>query len=518
MISSILDQNIHKTLYTAEQTRELDHLAITELGIPGFTLMKRAGKALWRFIVKEYSFDGLVIFCGNGNNGGDGYVLAKHAYESGKAVTVVQVAKDIATLSTTLRGEALDAYNQIKDIKNLCVNFAAFEEKASETNYQNWLIVDSMLGTGLSGDVRGEFAAAIKLINDLPLKTIAVDIPSGLCANTGNSLGHTVEADSTLTFIGINRGLVTSKGADFTGELFYSDLDLPEALFKDIAPKHFISRQACFSYNDLNTRALKRMPSSHKGSSGRVLVIAGSEGFSGAAILCSGATLRAGAGLVTTLTSADAITPILTKYPEIMVRDLQKINSFDLQSFIDDSDSIVIGPGLSKSSHAKKILSAVLSAKKNTIIDADALNIIAQEDPEYWSKYGHSDCILTPHPKEAARLLDTDVEFINKDRFRSIDKLVKKYCCVVLLKGSGTVISNFDNNVFVCLNGNSEMAVGGMGDVLSGILGTVAIHEQTLIEATKLGVSLHAFTADRWVKSHRQRLLPSDLIEAIERP
>ncbi len=480
-------QYLPEKLYLAEQVREMDRLAIEECGTTGIELMQKAGIKVFELIQQYYSGEGITIFCGAGNNAGDGYVIAKLALQAKIRVNLIYVSKPDEL--------PFDAFVAYEDFIN---------QDGSVTEFNNniilkgGVIIDAMLGTGLCRDVSGDYANAISLINESNCPVIAVDIPSGLNADTGHVMGHAVKANYTLSFIALKQGLYTGSAAEYCGKIFYSSLDLPDHLFK---PFNFACRRITqFSLP-------KRNRCVHKGDNGHVLVVGGDVGFSGAIKLAAEAALRVGAGLVTLATHGSHVHYMNSSRPELMCHGIE--NADELLPLLMKATVVVIGPGLGMSEWGKSLFRCVTKANKTTIVDADALNILANE------KQFYDHWVLTPHPGEAARLLACSTADIARNRFSAVSELQNKYGGVVVLKGAGTLVRNADETA-VSTTGNPGMASGGMGDVLAGIIGGIAAQENNLFLATALAVNLHGKAADISAKQQGEiGMLASDLMPYI---
>jgi NAD(P)H-hydrate epimerase len=483
-------------LYSAQQARELDRIAIEEHGVGGYTLMRRAGRGMWQRILAVYpSVSAITVFCGGGNNGGDGYVVATVAKAAGMDVQVISVA-DTAKLS----GAALTAFEQAKDAGINVDYFSDGIEICGE------LIVDALLGTGLNKDVSGKYLAAIERINTVGLPVASADIPSGLCANTGAILGCAVQANLTATFIGVKQGLLTGNGPACSGELGYDDLALPQQVF------------------DAVTSTVKRLPenlfeqwlparnkATHKGSNGHVLIIGGDKGFAGAVAMAAEAALRVGAGLVSVATRPEHVAVIVARTPEVMAHGVG--SGQELASLVELADVIVVGPGLGQSAWSEQLLQQVAAATVPLVMDADALNLLAAK--RVIRERRRNNWILTPHPGEAARLLQTTTEAIQIDRFAAVTELQKTYGGIAVLKGSGTLVKGEHQNIHLCTAGNPGMGTGGMGDVLSGVLGGLLAQGLSVDEASQCGVLLHSTAADVAAKNGERGLLATDVINEL---
>ncbi|MBN0989167.1 NAD(P)H-hydrate dehydratase [Amphritea pacifica] len=466
------------SLYTAKQTRALDRTAIAS-GVPGFKLMQRAGHAAFDRLRQRWpDVRKLTLLCGGGNNGGDGFVVAVLAQRLGMQVQLLCVGGD--DFAARLSGEALQAWEWLQTES---VAWQLYNEQP----FTGELIIDGLLGTGISGEVRDPFRTAIKQINRAGLPVVALDIPSGLCSDTGAVLGVAVRADMTVTFIGVKRGLLTHEGPAFTGELLFDGLRVSDDVYESVDVAGFIT-----GADDLSHLLPPRSTTTHKGDCGHVLVIGGDTGMGGAAIMAAQAAGRCGAGLVTVATRAEHLSALLSRYPEAMAVGVR--SGSELEPFIERADVLVVGPGLGKNAWGEQLLMQALGADKPLVLDADALNLLTlrrefgQRNGERW--------VITPHPGEAARLLGCSVAGLQADRFAAVVELQAAFGGVALLKGPGSL--SFDGDA-LHLNptGNPGMASGGMGDVLSGVIGALIAQGLSAADATRLGAWLHGAAADR---------------------
>lgn len=482
-------------LYSAAQNRELDRLAIST-GIPGFQLMGRAARAALQVLQQRWpQTRQLIICCGGGNNGGDGLVMAGLAAERGIDVRLCLLAN-----SSSLQGEAAEALVFAKArnvvIESWSPEFA--ELICADTVGLETVLVDALLGTGNNRELSGEYAAAVAALNASAAPVMALDIPSGLCADTGRVLGVAVEATLTLSFIARKRGAFTHMGASVCGQRLHSGLAVPPALF-----------QQCPS--DVRVGALAglapRQRHAHKGHFGHVLCIGGDAGMAGAVVMAAQAAARSGAGLVTCASRAVHIPAMLATQPEVMAVAVDEPAA--LAPLLARASVVVIGPGLGLSTWAEDLYARVAVANLPTVVDADALAIMAAAESR------PSDLVITPHPGEAAKLLACSNADIQADRFSAARQLSKGYKAVTVLKGSGTVIDDGELQA-VCEAGNPGMASGGMGDVLSGVIAALIAQGLSAAEAARLGVELHARAADAQARLHGERgLLATDLLPSI---
>jgi len=491
-------------LYTAEQTRLLDRYAIEQAGIAGYELMKKAGASAFHAIMSRWpDTKKLIIFCGTGNNGGDGYVIARLAKKRELSVQVYQLG-DLQKQS----GDALIARLDMEAEGIAIEQYKAQHITATSSD----VIVDALLGTGLERDVKNEWQQVICDINTTHLlnktRVAAVDICSGLNADTGSVLGAAITADISITFIGRKQGLYSGYGPEKSGDVVFDSLSVPDDIYDKVKPNSY-----CLPAK-LSAEVLKpRVKNSHKNSFGNLLFIGGAPGMSGAIVLSATAALRTGAGLVTVITHPDHAGAINLPQPEIMSRGVD--NPDQLQTFFAKSDIIIVGPGLGTDQWGKNLLAAAVNADKPLIIDADGLNSLPHD------KVFNQPVVLTPHPGEAARLLDCSVQDVQSDRFTTAKQISEKFNAVCVLKGSGTIIHSSDGS-FVCPAGNPGMATAGMGDVLSGILGCLVAQglkaNRTMTQSVNDAVLLHALAGDSAAHEAGEKgLVASDLYSHIRR-
>jgi len=483
-----------EALYTAGQTGELDRLAI-QSGIAGIQLMKRAGRAAFRALLKRYpSVEQMTVYCGAGNNAGDGYVIAALAAEQRLPVRLIAVGDP-----QKLTGEAAQArdYAQQEGV--------AFESVGAAPKVG--VIVDALLGTGLKGEVRPAYAEAIEQINQSGLPVLAVDIPTGLEADTGHVLGTAVQADATVTFIGVKRGLLTGRGPALCGELIFADLGVPREIYAQL-PSDVVPLSLSQGLAQLTRRAAD----AHKGDFGHVMVIGGDKGYGGAAMMAAEAAARIGAGLVSLATRPEHVAPALTRRPELMVCGVT--SGQELEPWLARPTVLVVGPGLGQSPWSEQMLQQALQSGLPLILDADALNLIAANRPAAVEK--RDDWVLTPHPGEAARLLGSTSSEVQRDRFAAITELQSRYGGAMILKGAGTLVKGSAGPVGLVSAGNPGMASGGMGDVLSGVLGGLLAQGLSPADTARLGACLHAESADLALGDWGERsLLATDLVPAL---
>ncbi len=490
-----LSRDLPQPLYYAAQVRELDRIAIEEQGIPGAILMARAGQAAFALLRQRWpKARSLGVLCGVGNNGGDGFIVARLAHEAGYAVRVWQVGN-----ASRIQGDALMARQQLQAAGLTVEDFTAADFCTLD------VLVDGLLGTGLNGEVRDGWRQAIDAVNqahDSDTGVLALDIPSGLHADTGRILGNAVQADACITFIGLKSGLFTGQGPAVCGALHFDDLAVPTAVYAQLNP---IAYRLSWDQFTLPPRS----PTAHKGDFGHVLVVGGDQGMSGAVQLAGEAALRTGAGLVSVATRAAHAATISAARPELMSHSVE--NTAALAPLLKRASALAVGPGLGQSEWGCNLFSVLLESALPMVVDADALNLLAAE-PTYRDNW-----ILTPHPGEAARLLGQTVKQVQADRLAAGTALQKKYGGVVVLKGVGTVVVDAVGGVTICSEGNPGMASGGMGDVLTGVIASLLAQKSALAGAARQGVCLHAHAADMAAQDGQRGLLASDLFPGMRR-
>jgi NAD(P)H-hydrate epimerase len=476
-------------LYSAAQVRALDG-ALISAGTDGFELMQRAAHATWRALRRHWpQARRITVLAGHGNNAGDGYLMAVLARRAGWAVSVLAVGD-----TSRLVGDAA---------------LALAEAKAESVPIKPWvadaeingIVVDALLGTGLSGDVRGPYVEAIESINASGLPVIAVDIPSGLCADTGQVLGVAVKADLSVTYIGLKIGLFTGRAADLVGTLVFDDLQADGAIVATISG---VARRL----TSQNVPALRqRQPSAHKGLFGRVLVIGGDHGMGGASLLSAESALRSGAGMVSLATRSEHVAAALARLPEVMTTGIHSANQ--LIGGVEAASVLAVGPGLGQGRWGRSLLSVAASAARPQVWDADALNLLAAGRATL-----PQGCIITPHPGEAARLLACSTAQVQADRLAAVKQLAKQYSAVCVLKGAGSLIADPQGRVSLCDHGHPAMATAGLGDVLAGLLAALLAQGLAPFDAACLGVWLHARAGEQQGKKGRG-LAAADLIPTI---
>lgn len=486
---SLLNTSRLRPLYRADQVRELDRRTIAG-GIDGFALMQRAASSAWHgFRARWPQVRSISVVCGRGNNGGDGHVLAALAAQSGLKVQRITTAP-----LEELGGDAAKAAELATAAGVGC------ESWHRDTAFQGEVIVDALLGTGLRGPVEGAFRQVIEAINLARKPVLAIDIPSGVEADTGAVLGCAIRSDCTVTFIGDKIGLHTGDAPSYTGDIDFRPLGVKSQAFFDIPPSAWLLDECL-----LEEAFSPRQRIAHKGDMGHLLVLGGAPGFGGAALIASQAAARLGAGKVSLATAPEHITASLVRCPEVMAHSVRGVA--DLGELATQSDVLVVGPGLGQGAWGQAMLQSALETHRPLVIDADGLNLLAR----YWPNQQRDDWVLTPHPGEAARLLDITTAAVQEDRPAAARALQKRYGGSVILKGAGTLVAG-PSGLVVCPYGNPGMASGGMGDALSGILGALLAQGYDIEQSAWLATLVHALAADRAADEQGERgLLASDL-------
>lgn len=479
-------------LYTAADVRALDRLAIDTIPIAGYELMQRAGRALFDCIERRWpDAASVAVVCGAGNNAGDGYVVAGLLAAAGRRVGVLWLCAP-----DRLTGDALAAARAYLEAGGVAVPFTATGLGDAD------LIVDALLGTGLARDVEGAWRAAIEAVNATTVPVLAVDVPSGLDADTGAVRGAAVAATDTLTFIGRKRGLYTGAGPDRAGRIGFDALAVPDSIYEGVAPAARL-----LTTERLPFPAGRRRRDAHKGDFGHVLVIGGEQGMAGAARLAAEAAARVGSGLISVATRAGNVAQIGAARPELMVRGAESRAEF--AAMIARATVVVVGPGLGRDAWGRLGLAAALDSRLPLVVDADALTLLAAEPA------ARGNWVLTPHPGEAGRLLGTDSRSVQADRFGAARALAERYRAAIVLKGAGTLVAAGGAPVDVCPLGNPGMASGGMGDVLSGVIGGLIAQRLDPVDAARTGVCLHAQAGDRAARAGERGLLAGDVLAEL---
>ncbi|MFA5684079.1 MAG: NAD(P)H-hydrate dehydratase [Lysobacteraceae bacterium] len=473
-------------LYGTDAVRRIDAAAIRG-GVAGYTLMTRAAQASFALLRDTWpDARRITVVCGLGNNGGDGCVLARLAQEAALGVQLVALPGEPPAGSDAAQARA---------------DWLASGDTIIETDSARLppgdVVVDALFGIGLSRAPQGAAAALIEAINAQGAPVLALDVPSGVDADSGHVPSAAVNATVTISFIAHKRGLHSGAALDHVGRLELADLDVDATAFAGIDPAASL----------VHAEALALLPgrraNAHKGSHGHVLAIGGDHGGGGAIRLCAEAALRTGAGLVSVFTRADHVAPLLGGRPECMVHACEG----EIPEAAARASVLAIGPGLGQGDWGRALFERFIDDPRPLVLDADALNLLARSP-----RLLHARRILTPHPGEAARLLDVDIATIQRDRCASAAELATRYAATIVLKGAGSVIAAPGIRPIIIGAGNPGMASGGMGDVLTGVIAGLSAQGLGDFDAAWLGALLHAVAGDRAAAAGGQRgLLASDL-------
>lgn len=481
-------------VWTPEAVRTLDRTATSAFGIAGYELMTRAGDVLCAVAMARWpEAQRWVVLCGAGNNGGDGYVMARLARQRGREVRVCALV-DPAQLT----GDAARAFQDYASAGG------ALQPFAPDVLADADLIVDALLGIGLTRPVTGEFRTAIEAMNAAGRPVVAVDIPSGLDAGTGLPAGAVVRADLTVTFVGRKLGLYLGDGPSFTGQVHFADLGVPPEVV-DRANLRGKAPLCLFSPDDLRRLLPPRAATAHKGNFGHVLIVGGNLGMSGAVRLAGEAALRSGAGLVSIATHPLHAPLLPTARPELMCHGVSAPDQ--LAPLLDRATIVAVGPGLGRDSWARGLLDAVLAAGRPLVVDADALNLLAERGVR------RADWILTPHPGEAGRLLGCPTSDVQRDRPAALKALLARYGGTVVLKGSGTLVGESGQRPWLIGSGNPGMATAGMGDVLTGVVAGLAAQAGAPgADIAAAAAFVHGAAGDAAARAGQRGMVASDVL------
>lgn len=485
-------------LVTAKEMQNIDQTAIQTFGIPGSVLMENAGRGATRVLIEQlrpFKNKKVGIAAGGGNNGGDGFVIARYLYEKGIETTVF-----LLSTKEKIKGDAKLNLNLVEKLPIPIIeipDLEAFNNNKSQMAHQT-IWVDAIFGTGLNSDIRGHYKDIIDYLNDTGKPVFSVDIPSGLNSNTGQICGTCINADITATFAFAKTGHILYPGATCTGKLEIIDIGIPRHIADAINPNHFL-----ITKEYLNKTYIPRSVEAHKGNTGHLLVIAGAPGKTGAAAMAANAALRTGTGLVT-LACPESLTATLeTLSLEVMTSPLAETKngtlsdaSFDaIMSLIPGKKCIAIGPGIGTDPQTQKLVKKIITnCPVPIVIDADGLNCLA-DDANILTNL-KIPILLTPHPGEMARLTDTTTTSIQKNRIQCAREFATKHDVHLVLKGARTIIAGPDGKIYINPTGNPGMASAGMGDILTGIISGLIAQGFSAEVAAITGVFIHGAAAD----------------------
>jgi hydroxyethylthiazole kinase-like uncharacterized protein yjeF len=490
-------------LVTANEMQKMDRSTIESFGLPGRILMENAGRGATQFFLEQFKDaenKKIGVIAGRGNNGGDGFVIARYLAQKGISVTVYLLSE-----RQKVSGDAAANLELLPSLKVPVIEMPDAESfSAHETAMRHEAIwIDAILGTGLQSDVKGFFKDVIDFINQSNKPVFAVDIPSGLNSDTGRPCGTCIRADATATFAFAKTGHFLLPGADYTGNLKIVDIGIPPYIADSVRPLQYL-----LTPDLIRTVFYPRPSDAHKGHTGHLLVIAGSPGKTGAATMTATSAMRAGAGLVT-LGIPASLNPILEIHvTEAMTEPLPETKegvlgeaSFDrIMALLSDKKCLAIGPGIGINPETKTLVQRLLQeSKKPMVIDADGLNCLIGCTEIL--KNNEKPIVLTPHPGEMSRLMGTTAADVQKDRIHCARHFAEKFNVHVVLKGARTVVAHPNGKVFINPTGNPGMASGGMGDVLTGVIAGFIAQGHSPELAAHAGVYLHGAAADSLAKN-----------------
>ncbi len=486
---------------TTEQMRALDARTIAA-GTPVEELMERAGFVVARHasaLLRQHGGQSVLLLAGKGNNGGDAIVAARHLAAAGYRATLILLCR-----RAELTGAALFHSQKLLGV-DLHETTRADQWREIAENVAPTIVVDGLLGTGLNGDVREPYAAAIQFINETGRPVLAIDVPSGLDSDTGAARGGAVRADVTVTMALPKLGLLQPAAADHVGQLEVADIGIPAAFVAEVA-----TQTEWLTAEDVRGLLPRRHRTAHKGDFGHLLVIAGSEGYTGAPVLCAHAAARSGVGLVTLAVPRNVYAIVAASCPpEIMPCSLDRVAG------LAGYDAVAIGPGLGREEETLRLaLGWIDECRVPLVIDADGLNALAR-NPSAMNRIT-APLILTPHPGEMGRLVSRSAGEVQSHRWEVARKFAADYNVVLALKGAGTVVTDKSGQLWINSTGNAGMAKGGIGDALTGIIGGLLAQKMSPLDATRAGVFLHGragdIAAERW---GQRALLATDLIASL---
>ncbi|BBM52444.1 carbohydrate kinase [Leptotrichia trevisanii] len=491
-----------------ETTRKIDSFAINELKIPGIVLMENAAISFVKHI--DENEDNFLIICGKGNNGGDGYAIARQLFSKRKNVKIFCISNENMSNDCSINYEIC---------KNMGIEIFYEIEELNKLLLECEVVIEGIFGTGLNSEIKGIYREIIEKINAVSnnKKIYSIDIPSGINGDTGEIMGISIKANVTISFVTYKKGFLNSKIKNYLGKVIIENIGLNENNINHLINEYYLTPKMIKSFH------IERNEDSHKGDFGKVLIFAGSSGFYGAGNIVAKSCVRSGAGLTTVITdknnfSLNVFVPEAMSFP-INFNNINE-NFEKLQNEILNSDVIAIGPGIGKNQQALEIFEKLINIEKNNkgnmiklVLDADALNLLA-ENRELFGNIKNR-AILTPHLVEFSRLTGFLPDEINKNKLEVTKNFAKKYELTLLLKGKNTIITNGEI-LFVNSTGNSHMANGGMGDCLTGIICSLAGQKYDLIQSASIGAYLHGKIADELVKS-QYIVNATDIIDNISK-
>ncbi|APC79873.1 NAD(P)H-hydrate dehydratase [Clostridium botulinum] len=469
---------------SSENFRKVDNYSIENIGIPSIVLMENAALKIVSNIDLQLN-NRFVIVCGKGNNGGDGLAVARHLHCLNKEVEVFIIEKS--------KNGTKDFKINYNILKNMNLNIKTIRDYEDldylrESIMKSDMVLDAIFGIGLSRKIEGIYKDTISVINENSKSTLAIDVPSGLNANTGEIEGVCIEANTTVSFEMYKEGFLTYYRDKYLGNIIIESIGIPREVLDLFSNDLYIIDKYMFKNN-----FKERNKYAYKGDFGKALIIAGSKGFSGAAYLCTEAAVKSGTGLVTLATSNDIQNILSSKLEEAMTISYE--DSKDVKNIMGKSSCIAIGPGMGKNNNTEELLRKIIrDYNKTMVIDADGINVL--ENNLDIIKKANGEIVLTPHLGEFSRITGYDIDYIKENRLKLAKEFAKENKIILLLKGYNTIITN-GKEVFVNSTGNSAMASGGMGDCLTGIITSFIAQGYDPLEATCLAAYLHGYCGEK---------------------
>lgn len=473
--------------------KQLDNLAGSNYNMPVSLLMDNAGKSIFNSLKEDVTGDTYAIFCGKGNNGGDGFVLAKYLKEDGKNVSVY------------LTSDEEEFSEDVSLAYKNAVNSGVLVKKYTDEVPSDAILVDALLGISLNDAPRGNIKEAIDKICGLKNTVVSVDIPSGLSADTGKAPGSVIKADFTYTLALDKVGLNVYPGKEYAGVKKVLDIGIPDECVMELKFKNHL-----IDFDTVKALIPERKQNSHKGDYGKVGIVGGSQGMTGSVCLAANAALRSGAGLVYVFVADEIFDIVSTKLTEAIV-----VKESELTNYLDKLDVISIGMGYSQEGKKKHIIKMITQKfEKPVVFDAGSINFLSSNTELLKNK--KCSAILTPHTGEFSRLINMSIDDINSNRMFLTTKYSKEYNSVILLKGAATLVGAHDGTLRINNTGNSGMATAGSGDVLSGVIAGLLAQGMNIFDAASIGAFIHGFSGDLAAKDKTEySLIASDIVEYL---
>ncbi|WMM33386.1 NAD(P)H-hydrate dehydratase [Shouchella clausii] len=499
-------------IVTGEEMASIDAITMNKVGLPGAVLMENAGRGIARKLLDHYGRKRrFFIVIGSGNNGGDGFVVARVLKDEGAEVQVFIVPEE-----SRYKGDAKLHKRVFEQSGYRWKYWKDIESQWPAMLYETDIIVDALLGTGISGQVKEPYASVIASINKLKNEIVSIDLPSGVPAGSAELNHEAIKADRTLTLQWTKVSYYLEETKPYYGEVDVVPIGIPPNTLRHLASQRYI-----WGKNEVVNSWVMSKPNAHKGDNGRVGIIAGSEAMPGAAALAGSAAVRSGAGFTTIATVAQNVPVIASHVKEAMYTIFSEKHGYlapteaELAAFMDNKQSIAVGPGLGRTPALTKMVAYLLVHFKGVLIlDADALHCLKECGPIVQERTAPT--VITPHPGEMAMLIDQSVSYVNKNRFEVAESYAEQYGVYVVLKGPNTIVAEPSGCISVNVTGNAGLAKGGSGDVLTGMVAAL-VARQRIQPALSSAVFFHGYAADLLAKQRQvlATITPSDIIEHL---